>query len=456
MPGPDRNLACVEHGWASMTDQSLREGPGSVVTPVFVILPVLMLAVFTISVSFGILLPQLPALIERLLGADSTPAQVARATGLLTALYMLALFICAPAWGWLSDRWGRRRVLLIGLAGFSTTLLASTFFGTLAAIYAERALSGVFAAAVTPVALAAVTDFSSGKATLGRRLTFVSMAGISGFLFGPTLGVALSRLPGGTGGAAGALTVPLLATGGLALLAAIAVAVSLPGAILPAHRPDSPSVPAPTPGLVRQLLILGFVVSAGVGVFEVGLALRGKQELGLTPVQIAAMFTLCSLVMIVAQAAVFSPLVRPELTRWLLAPGFAILAAGLFAVPLAGNFASMLVVTGAVAASAGILSPILTYWIAAKAGHKSGAELGKQSSAASLGAAVGSAAGGLLYAVSWLPDAAFILMAGVTLLAVLVALRMPGRLLPAADNSATRARIRPEIAKPFAPKGNPE
>ncbi|MDP2738609.1 MAG: hypothetical protein Q8O82_07875 [Pseudorhodobacter sp.] len=91
------------------------------------------------------------------------------------------------------------------------------------------------------------------------------------------------------------MTVPLLATGGLALVAAIPVAVSLPGRIIPAQRLDEALVPTPTPRLVWQLLILGFVVSAGVGVFEVGLALRGKQELGPTPVQIAAMFTTCSL-----------------------------------------------------------------------------------------------------------------------------------------------------------------
>ena len=415
-----------------MTDRNLRDHPGWAATPTRVILPVLMLAVFTISVGFGILLPQLPALVERLLGADSTPAQVARATGLLTAIYMLALFICAPFWGWLSDHWGRRRVLLIGLAGFGTTMIASALFETLAAVHVERALSGIFAAAITPVALATVTDFSFGTGTLGRRLSFVSMAGISGFLLGPTLGVALQHLPGGTGGAAGDLTVPLMATGGLALVAAIAVAVSLPRTIIGARqRAIAPAI-SPKPGLLWLLLILGFVVSAGVGVFEVGLALRGKQEMGLTPLQIATMFTLCSLVMIVAQAAVFSPLVRPEFTRWLVAPAFAILAAGLFAVPLAGNFALMLLVTGAVAASAGILSPILTYWIAAQAGHESGAGLGKQTSAASLGAAVGSAAGGFLYDVTWLPNAAFALTAGVALLAVWPSLRLPGRLMPGA------------------------
>lgn len=392
-------------------------------------LAALMLAVFTISVGFGILLPQLPDLIERLLGVASTAEQVSRATGLLTALYMFALFLCAPFWGRLSDQWGRRPVLLIGLVGFAATMLAFAAFDTLIAVYVERALSGLFAAAVTPVALAAVTDVSATKAELGRRLTFVSLAGISGFLLGPTLGVALTRGLGGFGGATGALAVPLVATGVLALIAALVVALTVRLAV--AIPPDARQVAVTSePGLVRWLLALGFVVSAGVAVFEVGLALRGKQELDLTPAQIAAMFTLCSGVMIAVQAVVFSPLVRPDLTRWLIAPAFAVMGVGLFAVPLATDFPTMLGVVGLVAASAGILSPILTYWIAGHAGHKSGAELGKQTAAASLGAALGSAAGGLLYNVTWLPNAAFVLTAAVVGLAVWPSLWLPERLMP--------------------------
>lgn len=388
----------------------------------------LMLAVFTISAGFGILLPQLPDLIERLLGADSTMPQVSRATGLLTALYMFALFLCAPFWGRLSDKWGRRPVLLIGLVGFAVTMFAFALFETLTAIYVERALSGLFAAAVTPVALAAVTDVTATKAELGGRLTFVSLAGISGFLLGPPLGVALTRGLGGFGGAAGALAVPLVATGGLALTAALAVALTVRQAV--ATPPDAREVAVTIkPGLVRWLLALALVVSAAVAVFEVGLSLRGRQELGLSPAQVAAMFTLCSGMMIAVQALVFSPLVRPELTRWLIAPAFAVMGAGLLAVPLATDFPAMLGVVGAVAASAGILSPILTYWIARHAGHKSGAELGKQTSAAGLGAALGSAAGGLLFDVTWLPNAAFVLTAAVVGLAVWPSLLLPGRLM---------------------------
>jgi len=134
--------------------------------------------------------------------------------------------------------------------------------------------------------------------------------------------------------------------------------------------------------------------------------------------------------MFVAQAIVFSPWIKPETTRWFVAPALSILAAGLFLVPRASNFALMLGVIGAVAASAGILSPILTYWISRKAGNAQGAELGKQTAAASLGAAVGSAVGGLLFNVAWLPNASFLLVPVLTLLGIVLSLGLPNQLVP--------------------------
>ncbi len=120
-----------------------------------------MLSVFTVSIGYGIALPLLPNVIERLLGAAADGSQVSRATGLLTALYALALFLFAPLWGYLSDRYGRRIILLIGLTGFGATMLTFAFIENLSAVYAERFLSGLFAAAVTPVALAAIGDLAA-------------------------------------------------------------------------------------------------------------------------------------------------------------------------------------------------------------------------------------------------------------------------------------------------------
>ena len=413
---------------------------------------VMMLSVFTVSLGFGIVLPSLPFLIERLLGASGDVAQVSRATGLLTGLYMLSLFLFASLWGRLSDRVGRRTILLIGLLGFSATSLIFAFVENLPAIYAERFLSGLFAAAVTPVALAAIGDLAATEAARARRLTFVSLAGITGFLLGPMLGVFIARSVSTAFpemASLGPLVVPLAGTSALALLVAIGAMLTIHGdtAIKKGPNDAQPGLPADK-WLVSRLLALAFIVSAGVGVFEVGLALRGKQELGLTPYQIAMMFTECSLVMVVVQAIVFAPWIKPETTRWFILPAFVILAAALFLVPHASDFKLMLLVIGAVAASAGILSPILTYWISSKAGKAQGAELGKQTAAASLGAAVGSAAGGLLFNVSWLPNASFVLVAALTVIAVLLSLTLPSKLVihrhaagPAPAGSAPSAPI---------------
>jgi len=408
---------------------------------------VLMLSVFTVSLGFGIVLPSLPFLIERLLGAGGDAAQVSHATGLLTGLYTLSLFLFASLWGRLSDRFGRRSILLIGLLGFSGTMLTFAFIEGLRAIYAERFLSGMFAAAVTPIALATIGDLAVTEAVRARRLTLVSLAGISGFLLGPMLGVFVARgatilFPGMND--VGPLAIPLMGTAVLALVSALAAMVTVPKSGAGEAGAEGELVAAlPANRLVPRLLALSLIVSAGIGVFEVGLALRGKQELGLTQYQIATMFTECSLVMLVVQSIVFSPWIRPETTRWFIAPAFAILAAGIFLVPHAPTFVLMLVVIGAVAASAGVLSPILTFWISSKAGKAQGAQLGKQTAAASLGAAFGSAAGGLLFDVSWLPDASFAIAAVLSVAAVLLSLRLPKLLV---DHEARQKTEPPPVS----------
>jgi MFS family permease len=399
-------------------------------------LAMLMLAVFSVSVGYGIVLPLLPYLIDRLLGASGTAAQVARATGLLTGLYTLSLFLFAPVWGWLSDRHGRRTILLVGLIGFGVSTATAAFVDSLPAIYVERFVSGVFAAAITPVALATIGDLASTEEARARQLTLVGLAGISGFLLGPMIGASLDRLAAGAGPAAapvGSLAVPFAGAAVLTLLVALAVAVIVPGKGKSREASEPEQTPsAAGPWVVARLLTLAFIVSAGVGVFEVGLALRGKQEMGLTQYQIALMFTECSAVMFVVQAVVFGPWIRPEATRWLIGPALAVLAAGLFLVPRATDFPLMLAVVGTVAASAGILSPILTYWISRTARAAQGMELGRQTAASSLGVTLGSAAGGLLFEVRSPPNAAFLTVTAVTLLGLLLSLALPRQLAPKA------------------------
>ena len=412
-------------------------------------LAALMLAVFTVSVGFGITLPLLPYLIERLLGTGVEVAQISRHTGLLTAVYTLALFLFAPLWGRLADRRGPRGVLLIGILGFGVTMLIFSFIETLTAVYAERFLSGMFAAAVTPVAAAVIGTFTTSEHERARRLSFVSMAGIAGFLLGPTLGIFVTRVAADFfkhAMPAGSVAVPLAATALLAFLVACVVAFAVQGGEVRRRSHNAKGATGDQHRwLVGRLLVLTFIVSAGVGVFEVGLALRGKLELGLTTYQIALMFTECSVVMFAVQALVFSPWFKPDMTRWLIVPGLLVLTVGLFLVPWASTFTGMLVAIGAVAASAGVLSPILTYWTSAKAVNAQGWELGKQTAAASLGVTVGSVAGGLLFNVAYLPGAPFFLTAGLTLMGLLFSLGLPRHLALSPSPSRT-----PDIATKHA------
>ena len=404
----------------------------------------LMLAVFTVSVGYGVVLPLLPGLVERFVGAALTSSQVPRHTGLLTATYALALFLGAPLWGRLSDSYGRRNLLLAALFGFSATTVVFSLAANLTAIYLQRFLSGLFAAGVTPIASATIGDLAPPGEQRGRRLAFVSMASIAGFLLGPTLGVSAARIGGAIFGivtTAGSLTVPLASTAILAALVSVVVALAEPNRRAPVSSAKNALRPAKDmSALVTRLLVLTFIVSAGVGVFEVGLALRGTQELRLTPYQIALMFTECSLVMFAMQALVFSPLIKVDNTRWLIAPALFMLVAGLFLVPLASGFWLMLAVIGGVASSAGVVSPILTYWISATAGRAQGWQLGRQTAAASLGVTIGSAAGGLLFNIRAVPGAPFVMSAVLVAIGSGIGVGLPRVLVPSGTSRiASRA-----------------
>ncbi|HMY59361.1 MAG TPA: MFS transporter, partial [Pseudomonadota bacterium] len=287
----------------------------------------LMSAMFVVAVGYGIVLPVLPFLVERL-AQTGEPETLSWHTGLLTGTYALALFLFAPLWGRVSDRYSRPRILLLGLGGFASALTLFALVDSLPLLYLGRFLSGVFAAAVTPVAYAFIGDHSPTKEWRARRFALLNAAGTAGFFVGPMLGGlaifgAAQILPEAVGAG---ITVPFLATSGLALLAGMMVWRLLPTAD---HLQTSPIATPKTRDsqiLIVRILSISFVTALAVGAFEVGLSLRGKQVLDLNAYQIGLMFTECSLVMFGAQALVFSPLIKVERTRYLIIPSLAVLA----------------------------------------------------------------------------------------------------------------------------------
>lgn len=353
-----------------------------------VALPAILVAVFTVSAGYGLVLPQIPDLVRTAPGGHFD--DVAFHAGVLTALYMLAVAVFAPLWGRLSDRFGRRSVLLVGLVGFALSMLVFAAARTLSQLYLERTLSGLFAAAIVPVAAAYVADLAPTDQWRASRLAWLNMAAIAGFVLGPVLSAAASA----AGGPASPLAAPLIATGALALGTAGLLARLMTAPVAPVE--ESQAARRARAGLAVVLLALSFAVAFAVGVFEVGLAARTARLAKTTASELAVMFSVCSLVMFGAQAIVFSPFVRAERTWRVLGPGFLLIAVALALAPRVSGFAPGVAVVGLLAASAGATSPSVAYWLSIIAGRRQGGGFGDQAALGSLGQALGSATGGVL------------------------------------------------------------
>ncbi|PDT18941.1 TCR/Tet family MFS transporter [Rhizobium hidalgonense] len=154
---------------------------------------VIFTAIILDAVGIGLIFPILPSLL-----CDVTHAEnVAPFIGALTALYAIMQFIFAPVLGALSDRLGRRPVLLISLAGAAVNYLFLAFAPNLLMLFLGRAIAGLTSANMS-VATAYITDISPEETRARRFGLFNAMFGL-GFIIGPVAGGVLGdywlRLP---------------------------------------------------------------------------------------------------------------------------------------------------------------------------------------------------------------------------------------------------------------------
>lgn len=112
-------------------------------------------------------------------------------------------------------------------------------------------------------------------------------------------------------------------------------------------------------------------------------------------------------------------------------PAYLVMAIGLALIPTIAGLTEMLFAVSVVAASAGVISPLLAYWVSRISARSQGVELGIQSAAVSLGMSVGSASAGLLFGFSGVEGAAFLAAATAMGLAAIASLKLPLPLAPA-------------------------
>jgi len=138
---------------------------------------------------FGLLIPVAPRLIQSLQGG--TEQQAAPVFGLLAAMYAAMQFLFAPTLGALSDRFGRRPVLLIALLGSGLDYIAMAFAPTISLLFVTRAINGLSGASIT-VAGAYIADVTPPE----KRAAGFGMMGAAfglGFILGPLMGGLLGK-----------------------------------------------------------------------------------------------------------------------------------------------------------------------------------------------------------------------------------------------------------------------
>lgn len=343
-------------------------------------------AVFAAAFAYGAVMPLLPELLAPLVSGAAT-ASLSWHAGAFASNYMFAVVLFSPLWGSVSDRLGTKSILLLGLAG---SALAAAFLAVAQQLweaYLWRALQGVFASALLPVAASALAPIAD-TAERARKMAGLGSASLLGFFAAPSVSATLvSR------GLAAPVLSALYASAVVAL-GAFVVLAALFRAEAGHRRPavtDAQHLPA-------RFLGLNLLAYLGLGAFEVALPLAAPGPLAIDPVQVSLLFVECSLMMLVAQGALmWAAPFRGQFPKLLVA-SIAAYCAGLLALAYAASFGSALWAVGLVAVSSGLLLPLIAFLATLEIRDRPGAALGRLTAAGSLGQAIGSMSGGALYA----------------------------------------------------------
>jgi MFS family permease len=327
--------------------------------------------------------------------------------GLVLMVHAAAQFLAAPLWGRLSDKIGRRPVMLMTIAGTAASLLLLGFAGSLVGLFAARILSGAFAANIS-VASAYISDITEEH----ERTRWMGVLGACfgvGFVLGPIIGGGLA--PYG-------YAVPMLVAAGIAAANLVHAAIRLKepeghvlGAAVDERRLSVLSDPD-----VRRLCLSYFAFSVAVSQLETVFAFFMIDRFAYDAREVAFILVAMAIVMGGVQGGGMKALSARYRERSMVVAGSAMLGVALFAVPEVPSVAVLLVVLLVAAFSRAIVHPSLLSLISQTTTPANrGVVMGTFQSSASLARVIGPVAAGLLYDVRialpfWLAAA---LLAGV-------------------------------------------
>ena len=355
----------------------------------------ILLSLFVVMLGYGILLPTLPYYTERLALKDNLDTDLINFhIGLLTSIYPFFQLLFVVVWGKLSDRYGRKPIIICGLIGFVIMQLLTGLATSLTMLYIARIFGGIFTSSVIPVSNAYLSDITSEK----RRTKIMAWSGVaisSGVIFGPVIGGFLSQTDIHIKYTLGLLhldrfSVPFLFAALLGLIVLLVVMKWLKNtARVHKFTTRRVSLRFTFTKYFIVLLVLSFVIQFVVTLFETVFSIYGKDELGFNSNQVGIGFMLCGSIMAVLQPVFASYGEKILSVKKQIGIGLFISGISLIVFPF---FKNEFVVYGLIvvfAAGAAMVTPNLLSAVSLISQENTGRNISMQSSTNSIGQILG-------------------------------------------------------------------
>ena len=366
---------------------------------------ILTFVLFVVMLGYGIIIPIFPFYIENM-GAGGTEL------GLLTASYATMRLIFGPIWGGLSDRVGRKPILLIGILGYVITMVWFGLATKLWMLFAARILSGVLSSATAPTTMAYIGD-STPEKERGGGMGLLGAAGGIGTIVGPAAGGFL---------ATASLSMPFFIAAGMAFLSLILAVIFLPESHLVQERPEKQeaiidlrawwqAILSP----VGTLFILTFISTCGLMIFANVFGLYGLQRFNYGPEEVGIIMMVLGLVAALTQGLLAGPATKKWGDELVIKVGLLVTAVGFGLMLLADTFITVLLATAFFGLTVSIQSPALLSLTSRRTTVSQGIAMGLSNSFVSLGRIVGPILGGVVLDINlnlpYLSGAALMLVA---------------------------------------------
>ena len=385
-------------------------------------MPILFLIVFIDLVGFGLVIPLLPFYAERF---GASPVQMT----LLFAVYSLMSMLAAPLWGRLSDRVGRRPVLMASMAAAALAYLWLGFATQLWMVFAARAFAGACAGNIA-AAQAYIADVTPPEKR-ARGMGMIGAAFGLGFIVGPVIGgiVAGSDLKTAD------LQTPGLIAAALSGTALLGIVLLLRESLSPTSRREPRGRVAALRDAIGQatlgrLLAVFFLVILAFSGMETTFAWWAIDQFGWGPRPIGFVFFYVGLLSAAMQGGLIGPLTRRFGEERLMLGGLVLIALGLLVLAFVRAVPLLVVALTLLALGMGAMQPTLNSLISRRAApEQQGEVLGVAQSVGALARVMGPIVAGSLFS-SLGPGSPFLWGALLVVLALLTGWRLLSQLAP--------------------------